>query len=162
VIEPNINEFEAASSQYDIQERPSTSDSAIAFEQPQLARRPSQASTKSTISSAEVAESPTLQRRLTSDRQSQPTAEPSQRTTSTQRRREQNRAAQRAYRERKDNAIRTLQERLDGLQGQYHALLEKYEVKEKTVQKLNDVISNLILELAAVRRETTTSQLRML
>ncbi|EEA21879.1 hypothetical protein PMAA_056670 [Talaromyces marneffei ATCC 18224] len=69
------------------------------------------------------------------------------------RRREQNRAAQRAYRERKEKSFKSLEEKLSKLQKRYDELAKLYTDKERTINRLNQMIMSLILEIPALRNE---------
>lgn len=68
-----------------------------------------------------------------------------------QKRREQNRAAQRAYRERKEQSLKTLEEQLSELQKRYDGLAESHADKEKIINRLNQMITSLILEIQTLR-----------
>ncbi len=68
-----------------------------------------------------------------------------------QKRRMQNRAAQRAYRERKDSELQRVKDQLQELQCRYHALVEAQSLKEKTIQRLHHTVSSFIADYFALQ-----------
>jgi AP-1-like transcription factor len=71
--------------------------------------------------------------------------------TSTQRRRAQNRASQRAFRERKEKHVKGLEHQLEDLHEKHQDLLQSYTRQADEVTKLNDRIAELNAELQALQ-----------
>jgi hypothetical protein len=71
--------------------------------------------------------------------------------TPTQRRRAQNRASQRAFRERKEKHVKGLERQLEDLHEKHQDLLQSYTRQADEVSKLNGRISELTAELNALR-----------
>jgi hypothetical protein len=67
-----------------------------------------------------------------------------------QRRRAQNRAAQRAFRQRQESHVNSLQRRLEDLRKKHQDLLQSYTHKVDEVTKLNDRIEELNSEIVVV------------
>ncbi|ODH13978.1 hypothetical protein ACO22_06760 [Paracoccidioides brasiliensis] len=67
------------------------------------------------------------------------------------RRRAQNRASQRAFRERKEQHLKSLESRLHDLSSKYHDLLQSYARQAEAVQHLIDRIQQLTTELELLR-----------
>ncbi|WEW56808.1 hypothetical protein PRK78_002263 [Emydomyces testavorans] len=70
------------------------------------------------------------------------------------RRREQNRASQRAFRERKERHVRALENQLQCLHEQHQDLLQSYTRQSEEVRNLNVKINELISELDTLKLAT--------
>lgn len=68
-----------------------------------------------------------------------------------QRRRAQNRASQRAFRERKEKHVKGLEHQLEDLHEKHQDLLQSYTRQADEVSKLNGRISELTSELSSLR-----------
>jgi predicted nuclease with TOPRIM domain len=68
-----------------------------------------------------------------------------------QRRRAQNRASQRAFRERKEKHVKGLEHQLEDLHEKHQDLLQSYARQTDEVSKLNNRISELDAELTTLR-----------
>lgn len=68
-----------------------------------------------------------------------------------QRRRAQNRASQRAFRERKEKHVKGLEHQLEELHEKHQDLLQSYSKQVDEVSRLNARIAQLSAELSAVR-----------
>lgn len=68
-----------------------------------------------------------------------------------QRRRAQNRASQRAFRERKEKHVKLLEDQLQLLHDQHHSLLHSYSQQTMKVSELNEQIEKLTSELNFLR-----------
>jgi len=71
--------------------------------------------------------------------------------TGSQRRRAQNRASQRAFRERKEKHVKGLEHQLEDLHEKHQDLLQSYTRQADEVGKLNNRIAELTAELNALR-----------
>ncbi|EFW21022.1 hypothetical protein D8B26_002709 [Coccidioides posadasii str. Silveira] len=69
------------------------------------------------------------------------------------RRRAQNRASQRAFRERRERHVKALEDRLHRLHEQYRELLQSYARQSEEVGRLNDRIKELMAELETLKPE---------
>ncbi|KAK2764446.1 hypothetical protein FQN54_009140 [Arachnomyces sp. PD_36] len=69
-----------------------------------------------------------------------------------QRRREQNRASQRAFRERKEKHVKGLQDQLESLQEKHQSLVQSYSQQANKVVELNERIGELTQEINVLRR----------
>ena len=74
-----------------------------------------------------------------------------------QRRRAQNRASQRAFRERKEIHVKGLQGQLEQLHETHQDLLQTYNKQSKQVKDLNTKIAKLVAELDACRSRQATN-----
>ncbi|OAX77268.1 hypothetical protein ACJ72_08436 [Emergomyces africanus] len=70
------------------------------------------------------------------------------------RRRAQNRASQRAFRERKERHLKSLEDRLQDLHSKHQNLLQSYHQRTDEVQQLNNRIQQLTTELDLLRSAT--------
>lgn len=84
------------------------------------------------------------------------------RLTSLQRRRAQNRASQRAFRERKEKHVKGLEHQLEDLHEKHQDLLQSYNRQADEVSRLNGKISELTQELSALRNCSDQSFSEML
>lgn len=71
--------------------------------------------------------------------------------TTLQRRRAQNRASQRAFRERKEKHVKGLEHQLEELHEKHQDLLQSYSKQADEVSRLNGRIAQLSAELSVVR-----------
>ncbi|QKX63053.1 uncharacterized protein TRUGW13939_10221 [Talaromyces rugulosus] len=68
-----------------------------------------------------------------------------------QRRRAQNRASQRAFRERKDNRIKTLEAQLSSLEEEHAKLLHCHHEQRRTLDRMNGHVQELTDEIETLR-----------
>jgi hypothetical protein len=71
-----------------------------------------------------------------------------------QRRRAQNRASQRAFRERKERHVRNLKATLEGIGDKHRKLLETYSQQSEAVTKLKNRIAELNAQIAALSTQS--------
>lgn len=70
-----------------------------------------------------------------------------------QRRRAQNRASQRAFRERKERHLKSVESQLHNLQGLHHDLLQSYNQQAEEVARLKQRIQELTSEIEKLRND---------